>query len=92
MNNFSELPSFPASFVGGRARPCRLPANPFSSPIPAWAEFLEADRDAVPMAPLKHRRSYLLDDGPCSEIREEGLLKIRRKYGIPHLVGMRCSS
>ncbi|KAG2298787.1 hypothetical protein Bca52824_035259 [Brassica carinata] len=82
MNNRSELPSFPASFMGGRARPrCPL-ADPFSSPIPAWVEVLEDDCEAVPMAPLKYRCSYFLDDGPRSEIREEGLMEIRRKYGI----------
>ncbi|KAL0802334.1 hypothetical protein Bca101_057510 [Brassica carinata] len=44
------------------------------------------------MAPLNHHRSYLLVDGLRSEIREEGLMEIRRKYRIPPLVGMRCSS
>ncbi|KAL0854429.1 hypothetical protein Bca101_059581 [Brassica carinata] len=92
MNNCSKLPLFPSSFVGGRARLCPLPADPFSSPIPAWAEILEADREAVPMAPLKHHRSYLLDDGPRFEIREEDLMEIRRKYGITPSVGRRCSS
>ncbi|KAL0846982.1 hypothetical protein Bca101_020228 [Brassica carinata] len=73
----SELPSFPVSFVGGHARPSHLPADPFSSPIPAWAEVLEADREVVPIAPLKHPHPYLLDDGPRSEIREEGLTECR---------------
>ncbi|KAL0854258.1 hypothetical protein Bca101_059410 [Brassica carinata] len=83
---------FPASFVGGNARPSCLPADPFSFPIPAWAEVPEADREVVPMAPLKHPRSYLLDSGPRSEIWEEGLMEIWRKYGISPSVGMRCSS
>ncbi|KAL0886536.1 hypothetical protein Bca101_010519 [Brassica carinata] len=92
MNDYSELPSFPASSVGGRARPRRLPADPFSSPVPAWAEILEADRETVPMVPLKHHRSYLLDDGPRSEIRKDDMMEIRRKYGVSPLVEMRCSS
>ncbi|KAL0723165.1 hypothetical protein Bca4012_037764 [Brassica carinata] len=92
MNNCSELPSFPALFLGGHARPCRLPADPFFSPILVWAEVLEADREAVPMAPLKHHRSYLLDDASRSEMREEDLMEIQRKYGIPPSVGMRCIS
>ncbi|KAL0875977.1 hypothetical protein Bca101_025682 [Brassica carinata] len=35
-------------------------------------EVPEADNEAVPLAPLKHRCAYFLDDGPHSEIREEG--------------------
>ncbi|KAL0846949.1 hypothetical protein Bca101_020195 [Brassica carinata] len=66
--------------------------RPLRKNDPASAEVPEADRDTVPMAPLKHPRSYLLEDGPCSEIREEDLMEIRRKYGVPPLVGMRCSS
>ncbi|KAL0864715.1 hypothetical protein Bca101_043833 [Brassica carinata] len=68
MNNYTELPLFPVSLVGGRARPRRFFADPFSSPVSAWAEIPVADCKAVPMAPLKYPRSYLLDDGPRSEI------------------------
>ncbi|KAG2311467.1 hypothetical protein Bca4012_025924 [Brassica carinata] len=92
MNNSSELPSFPDSFVGGHAKPRRLPAEPFSSPIPTWVEVPEADCEAVPMAPLKHPRPYLHDDNPHSEIREEGLMEIQRKYGISPSVGIGCCS
>ncbi|KAL0802463.1 hypothetical protein Bca101_057639 [Brassica carinata] len=86
MNNYTELPSFQVSLVGGRARPRRFSADPFSSPVPAWAEILGAAREAVPMAPLKHPRSYLLDDGPHSEIRYKDLIEIRRRYGVSPLV------
>ena len=44
------------------------------------------------MAPLKQRGSFVLDDGPCSEIQEGGLKVIRRKYGIHSSVQMRSSS
>ena len=52
----------------------------------------EADDEAVPMAPLRQRRSQLSDDddGLCSEIREEELMEIRRKYSIPPSVELRC--
>ncbi|CDY13006.1 BnaC07g03050D [Brassica napus] len=52
----------PASFVGGRVRPCRS--------------------EAIPMAPLKQRERFTLDDGLRSEIREGGLKAKRKKYGI----------
>ncbi|KAL0886287.1 hypothetical protein Bca101_010270 [Brassica carinata] len=92
MNNYTELPSFPDLFVGGHARPHCFSADPFSSPIPAWEEVLEANREAVPMAAMKHPHSYLLDSSPCSEGQEEGLMQIRRKYGVPRSVEMRRSS
>ncbi|KAF2619943.1 hypothetical protein F2Q68_00039355 [Brassica cretica] len=64
----SNLSAFPASFVGGCMRPRRLFADPFSSSVPSWGNFLEAD-EAAPMAPLRQRRSLLPDDdGPCSKI------------------------
>ncbi|KAL0875984.1 hypothetical protein Bca101_025689 [Brassica carinata] len=40
------------------------------------------------MAPLKQRRSYLLDDGPRSRVRGEDLVEIRRRYVIPPSVGI----
>ncbi|KAL0846946.1 hypothetical protein Bca101_020192 [Brassica carinata] len=91
MNNHPDLPTFPTSFVGGRTRPRRLFANPFSSSIPTWGEVLEAaDREAVLMAPLKQRCFHLLDnDYLCSKIWEEELADIRRKYLIPPSVEMR---
>ncbi|KAG2292752.1 hypothetical protein Bca52824_039421 [Brassica carinata] len=76
-----DTPTFPSSFVGGRTRPRRLSADPFSSPT-----------SAVPMAPLRQRCSYFLDDGPRSEIQEESLINIQKKFAIPPAVVMRCPS
>ncbi|CDY41871.1 BnaA08g06280D [Brassica napus] len=69
MDQSSNLPAFPASFVGGRLRPRRLFADPFSSLVPSWGNFPEAD-EAVPMAPLRQRRSLFPDndDGGMNEI------------------------
>ena len=88
----SDLPSLPASLVGGRVRPRCLFADPFSSPAASHGEVPEADNEAVPMAPSKQRCSYVLDDGPCSEIQEEDLMAIRRRYAIHSSVQMRSSS
>ena len=88
----SYLPSLPASFVGGRVRPRRLFTNPFSSPATSHGEVPEADNEAIPMAPSKQRCSYVLDDSPCSEIEEEDLMAIRRRYEIHSLVQMRSPS
>ncbi|KAF3561805.1 hypothetical protein DY000_02014990 [Brassica cretica] len=87
-----DLPAFPASLMGVRIRPGCLFTDPFSSPIPAWGEVPEADSGAVLMSPLRQRRSCFLDDGSRSEIREEDLPDIRRKYAIPPLVMMRSLS
>ncbi|KAL0876699.1 hypothetical protein Bca101_026404 [Brassica carinata] len=92
MNNCSKLPSFPASFVGGRTRPCHPPADPFSSSISAWAEVPEADCELVPMAPLKLHRSYLLDDGPRSEIRSRGDRGMKRRYDLSEGIILRAPS
>ncbi|KAG2282925.1 hypothetical protein Bca52824_054145 [Brassica carinata] len=78
----SDLPSHPASLVGGRVRPRCLFADPFSSPSASHGEVPEADNEAIPMAPSKQRCSYVLDDGPCSEIHPEDLMAIRRRYAI----------
>ncbi|KAG2304454.1 hypothetical protein Bca52824_033105 [Brassica carinata] len=56
-------PDLPASFVGGHARPCRLSADPFSSPIASFRTASDAGSEAFPMAPLKQhleviRRKY----------------------------------
>ncbi|KAG2275816.1 hypothetical protein Bca4012_044063 [Brassica carinata] len=76
MDQSSNLPAFPASFVGGFIRPCRLFADPFSSPVPSWGNVPEADDEVVPVAPLRQHRSQLPDDdAPCSEIREDELEK-----------------
>ncbi|KAF2570970.1 hypothetical protein F2Q70_00002682 [Brassica cretica] len=64
----TDTSAFSSSFVGGRTRPRRLSADPFSSPTSVWGEISEADNEAVPMAPLRKRCSYFLDDGPRSEI------------------------
>ena len=93
MDQSSNLPAFPASFVGGFIRPCRLFADPFSSPVPSWGNVPEADDEVVPVAPLRQHRSQLPDDdGPCSVIRGEELMEIRRKYSISPLVELRCPS
>ena len=44
------------------------------------------------MAPLRQRCSYFLDVGPCSEIQEESLINIQKKFTIPPSVVMRCPS
>ncbi|KAL0898815.1 hypothetical protein Bca101_082776 [Brassica carinata] len=63
----------PDSFVGGHARLCRLSADPFSSPIASFGTASDAGSEAVPMAPLKQRDCFALNDGPCSKIRERDL-------------------
>ena len=75
--------------MGGRARPRRTFTDPFSSPVPSLGNVLEADSEAVPMAPLRRIRSYFFDDGPRSEIREGDLANIMRKYLIRPSVRMR---
>ncbi|KAF3563943.1 hypothetical protein DY000_02018067 [Brassica cretica] len=87
-----DTPAFSSSFVGGRTRPRRLSADPFSSSTSVWGEISEADNEAVPMAPLRQRRSNFLEDGPRSEIQEESLINIRKKFAIPPSVVMRCPS
>ncbi|KAG2311898.1 hypothetical protein Bca52824_023455 [Brassica carinata] len=85
-------PDLPASFVGGHARPCRLSADPFSSPIASFRTASDAGSEGVPMAPLKQHDFFALNDGPCSKIRERNLEVIRRKYGIHPSVQMRSPS
>ncbi|KAL0796544.1 hypothetical protein Bca101_067921 [Brassica carinata] len=85
-------PDLPASFVGGHARPCRLSADPFSSPIASFGTASDAGSEAVPMAPLKQCDCFALNDGLRSKIRERDLEVIRRKYGIHPLVQMRSPS
>ncbi|KAF3550910.1 hypothetical protein DY000_02007494 [Brassica cretica] len=75
-----ELLAFPSSLMGGRPRPRRLFADPFSSPVPSWGNVPEADSEAVPMAPLRRRCSCFFDDGPRSGIREGDLAYMWRKY------------
>ncbi|KAF3531999.1 hypothetical protein DY000_02040777 [Brassica cretica] len=84
-----EFLMFPSSLVGGLPRPRRPFTDPFSSPVPSWGDVPEADSEAVPMAPLRRRRSCFFDDGPRSEIREGDLDNMRRKYAIHPSVGMR---
>uniref|UniRef100_M4F1L5 Uncharacterized protein n=1 Tax=Brassica campestris TaxID=3711 RepID=M4F1L5_BRACM len=73
-------------------RPRRIFGDPFSSPIPSWGDVPEADDEAVLMALWRQRRSQLSEDydGPCSEIHEEELIEIRRKYSIPPSVELTC--
>ncbi|KAL0826723.1 hypothetical protein Bca101_050400 [Brassica carinata] len=80
---------FPSSLVGGCPKPRRPFTDPFSSHVPSWGGVREADSEAVSMAPLRRLRSCFFDDGPRSEIREEDLANMRRKYAIHPLVGMR---
>ncbi|CAG7863768.1 unnamed protein product, partial [Brassica rapa] len=82
----------PASLVGGRIRPCRLFADPLSSPIASFGTASETGSEAIAMAPLKQRKRFTLDDGPRSEIREGDLKAIRKKYGIHSSVHMRSHS
>ncbi|KAL0759136.1 hypothetical protein Bca101_075286 [Brassica carinata] len=82
----------PALFVGGRVRPCHRFAYPFSSPIASFGTASETGSEAIPMAPLKQRKRFTLDDGPRSEIREGGLKAILKKYGIHSSVHMRSPS
>lgn len=91
MDNHSESPTFPASFVCGHTRPHHLSADPFSSPTPTWGGVPETD-EVVPRAPVRQCRSYFLEDGPRSKIWEEGLVAIQEKFGISPLVEMRCPS
>ncbi|KAF3564341.1 hypothetical protein DY000_02015931 [Brassica cretica] len=84
-----ELLSFPSLFVGGRTSPRRPFTDPFSSPVLSWGNVLEADSEAVPMAPLRRLCSCFFDDGPRSEIQEGDLANMRRKYAIHPSVGMR---
>ena len=79
---------FMFSLVGGLPRPRRPFTETFSSPVPSWGDVLEADSEAVPMAPLKRHRSCFFDDGPCSEIQEGDLANMRRKYAFHPSVGM----
>ena len=84
-----ELLLFPSLFVGGRTSPRRPFTDPFSSPILSWGNVLEADSEAVPMAPLRRLCSCFFDDGPRSEIQEGELANMRRKYAIHPSVGVR---
>ncbi|KAF2596862.1 hypothetical protein F2Q68_00010489 [Brassica cretica] len=88
----SDLPSLLASLVGGRVRPRCLFADPFSLTAASHREVPEADNEAILMAPSKQRCSYVLDDGPCSEIEEEDLMANRRRYAIHSSVQMRSPS
>ncbi|KAL0885864.1 hypothetical protein Bca101_009847 [Brassica carinata] len=94
MNSESSL--FPSAFVGGRVKPCLFSDDPFSSPISSWERTLGTDDEEAPMAPLKQRRSYLLDDGPCSRRAPDGrvdevaiyeaYLEAGVRSGVPSLV------
>ncbi|KAL0802827.1 hypothetical protein Bca101_058003 [Brassica carinata] len=70
--------------------------NPECSMFPAASvgghRALRTGDEAAPMAPLKQRCSYLLDDGPRSRVRGEDLVEIRRRYMIPPSVGIRNPS
>ncbi|KAF3610816.1 hypothetical protein DY000_02049171 [Brassica cretica] len=87
-----DISAFPSSYVGERTRLRRLSADPFSSPTSVWGEISEPDNEAVPMAPLRQRCSYFLDDGPRYEIQEDSIINIQMKLAIPPSVVMRCPS
>ncbi|KAL0771606.1 hypothetical protein Bca101_036757 [Brassica carinata] len=80
---------FPSSLVGGRPRPRHPFTDPFSSPVPSWVDVLEADSEAVLVAPLRRRRFCFFDDGPRYDIREGDLVTMRSKYAIHPSLGMR---
>ncbi|KAG2288678.1 hypothetical protein Bca52824_048282 [Brassica carinata] len=84
-----ELLMFPSSLVGGRPRPRHPFTDPFSSPVPSWVDVLEADSEAVLVAPLRRRRFCFFDDGPRYDIREGDLVTMRSKYAIHPSLGMR---
>ncbi|KAL0836299.1 hypothetical protein Bca101_088188 [Brassica carinata] len=79
---------FPSPLVDGRPRPCRPFTNPFSSHVFSWGDVPKADSEAVPMAPLRTRRSCFFDYGPRSETQKGDLANMRRKYAIHPSVGM----
>ncbi|KAL0802798.1 hypothetical protein Bca101_057974 [Brassica carinata] len=81
-----------AASIGGHVKPRLFSDDPFSSPVSSWERALGTGGEATPMAPLKQRRSYLLDDGPRSRVRGEDLVEIRRRYMIPPSVGIRSPS
>ncbi|KAL0753567.1 hypothetical protein Bca101_091235 [Brassica carinata] len=89
MDQSSNLSAFPASFVGGCMRPRRLFADPFSSSVPSWGNFLEAD-EAAPMAPLRQRCSYEFEralDGGMNEMAIfEAYLEAGFRGFIPSLI------
>ncbi|KAL0847185.1 hypothetical protein Bca101_020431 [Brassica carinata] len=88
----SESSLFPSASVGSRVKPCLFSDDPFSSPISSWERTLGTDDEEATMAPLKQRRSYLLDDGPRSRVRGKYLIEIRNRYAIPPSVGIRNPS
>ncbi|KAF2561604.1 hypothetical protein F2Q70_00016784 [Brassica cretica] len=71
-----------------RERPCRLFADPSSSHVASFGEVSETDSEAIPMAPLKQHGSFVLDDGPCSEIQEGGEIVIFEAYLIAGFQGI----
>ncbi|KAL0898873.1 hypothetical protein Bca101_082834 [Brassica carinata] len=80
-----ELPTFPASFVGGRTRLRRFLADLFSSLILAWAEVPEADNEAVHMDSLKHR-SEILEEGNNEVVVFEAYLEAGFWGIVPSLI------
>lgn len=66
----SHVPSFIRGWSCEAASPLY---RSFFLPNLSLGEVREAGKEAVSMAPLKHRRSYFLDDGPRSDIWEESL-------------------
>lgn len=95
MSNHPAFPIFPAPCVGERARTCHPSADPFSSPTISPGITFEANSEAVPRAPLRRCRFRLFDeeddDGLRSEIGEEDLAEIQRRYLIPESVELRCA-
>ncbi|KAL0802372.1 hypothetical protein Bca101_057548 [Brassica carinata] len=95
MSNKTVFPIFPAPCVGGRAGPYHPSADLFSLPMMSPGATLEASSEAVPRAPLRHRRFHLSDeeddDGPRSDVGEGDLVEIRRRFLIPESVELRCA-
>ncbi|KAF2576234.1 hypothetical protein F2Q70_00003798 [Brassica cretica] len=77
----SDLPSLPASLVGGRVRPRRLFADPFSSPATSHGEVPEADNEAILMilrASTRddHRDRQSVDIGELESIDTQVIVSI----------------
>ncbi|KAF2610747.1 hypothetical protein F2Q70_00011671 [Brassica cretica] len=89
---YSISPSVELSFARGRthATPVSFRRSLLLSCAFLGGDILKAN-EAIPMAPFSKRHSHLPDDddGPCSVIRGEELMEIRRKYSISPSVELR---
>lgn len=94
-NDQTHFGAIPASHVGGHARPRYLFGDPFASPILTPGATSRVGSEDAPMAPLRQCRFCSFgdegEDGPISDIRQEDMIGIRRKYSLPDLVELRCA-